>query len=96
MTAPVDVAYVDAPFAARAPRRAVLLRMSAACWEDACHDCQDPSCICACEHPWRGAPVLCFRCRRPVTSIRHLTGCDPAALEARVEEITGMVGGGGA
>ena len=97
MTIPVfhvDPAYLEAPYIAHVPRRAVLLRMCVPCWEDACHDCQGGACVCACEtRRTVPSPVpLCTSCGYRRDSVGHQVTCEPQALERRVPAIAESVG----
>lgn len=77
----MDVAYLDLPHVEHVPRREFLLRMSPPCWEDSCHDCQDPRCICA-HHDDPPPPPAVPRCRSCgylEDDAGHLVGCSPQA-----------------
>lgn len=94
MSAAMDVAYLDAPYIAHVPRKAVLLRMSPPCWEDSCHDCQfGTRCICAChDDPPLRTVRRCRKCRYLVDSIGHLVACEPDALDKRVQDMADSIG----
>jgi hypothetical protein len=80
MTAVMDVAYLDLPFVEHVPRREFLLRMSPPCWEDSCHDCQDPRCLDACHDDWPTPAVpRCRSCGYLEDDAGHLVGCSPQA-----------------
>jgi hypothetical protein len=76
----MDVAYLDLPYVEHVPRREFLLRMSPPCWEDSCHDCQDPRCLDACHDDWPPPAVSrCRSCGYLEDDDGHLVGCSPQA-----------------
>lgn len=86
----VDPAYLDVPWVAHVPRKAVLLRMCVPCWEDSCHDCLGRDCLCACETRWT-AP-RCRNCGYLHGTIGHLKRCEPQWLDARVQALADAIG----
>jgi len=90
MSAVIDVAYLDAPYIAHVPRSAILLRMSAPCWEDACWDCPG-RCACAC-HDDTPPPVRCTRCGYLTSAPGHAFSCEPGSDSRRLYDLAAAIG----
>ncbi|HTJ69230.1 MAG TPA: hypothetical protein VL551_16960 [Actinospica sp.] len=90
----VDPAYLDVPWVAHVPRKAVLLRMCVPCWEDACWDCAGGSCLCACEtRRTTPAPAPRHRkCGYLRGSVGCMATCEPERLDARISELIAEIG----
>jgi hypothetical protein len=91
VTAVPDVAYLDAPYVEHVPRASFLLRMSVACWEDACHDCTG-WCACGC-HDDTPRPVRCARCGYLTSAPGHAFSCEPGSVTRRLYDLAAAIGG---